>query len=301
MSATALAALKNNAAAPALLRTRDALMRSRAVQRAVRTGTLRGYIPQHVWEHLRPTGVWTVHAPDGAPFWYACDPDDVLAGVVVWSDLAVWEEETHPLLHQLARTARGFLDAGAYAGLYTLLACRANPRLRAVAVEPNPVAQRILRRNIAVNALEDRVRVVPKALSDAPGTARLALPPRITMASLERTADSTHGVDVPVTTGDQAVGEQPIDLVKIDVEGFEPQVLRGLARTLERDRPVLFTECLDARALEQVTATAREFGYTWVRHLGPEGPAPVSPGMSPTAHHRNFLLATGPVPGAGRA
>jgi FkbM family methyltransferase len=281
---------------PVLRGARDLLMRSRTFQRAVRAGTVRGHVPLTVWRHLHPTGVWQVHAPDGSTFHYHCGPDDVLAGPVVWTDLRLWEEATHPLFYRLARTARGFLDAGAYAGLYTLLACQANPRLHAVAVEPNLVATRMLRRNLDVNRFGPRVHVVGKALSQAPGRARLTVPERITTATLRAGADAPgrSTVDVEVTTADLAVGDRPIDLVKIDVEGLEPEVLRGMSRTLATHRPIVIAECLDRPALERLRSTAAEFGYQHVHHLAPHGPVAVPPGFVPPQRHQNFLLTTAP-------
>ncbi|MBC9726983.1 FkbM family methyltransferase [Streptomyces sp. TRM68367] len=283
---------------PVLRGARDLLMRSRTFQRAVRAGTVRGHVPLTVWQHLRPTGVWQLHAPDGSTFHYYCGPDDVLAGPVVWTDLRLWEEATHPLFYRLARTARGFLDAGAYAGLYTLLACQANPRLHAISVEPNPVAARMLRRNLDVNGFGNRVQVVGKALSDAPGQARLTVQERITTATLRGDAANPgrHSVDVEVSTADMAVGDRPIDLVKIDVEGLEPEVLRGMAKTLAAHRPIVIAECLDRPALDRLRATAAELGYHHVHHLAPQGPVPVSPGFAPPRRHQNFLLSTGPFP-----
>ncbi|MER7899029.1 FkbM family methyltransferase [Streptomyces sp. NPDC096046] len=281
---------------PVLRGTRDLLMRSRTFQRAVRAGTVRGHVPLRVWKHLHPTGVWRLHAPDGSTFRYYCGPDDVLAGPVVWTDLRLWEEATHPLFYRLARTARGFLDAGAYAGLYTLLACQANPRLHAVAAEPNPVAVGMLRRNLDVNHFGPRVHVVAKALSQAPGRARLTVPERITTATLRQGADTPgrSTVDVEVTTADLAVGDRPVDLVKIDVEGFEPDVLRGMSRILAAHRPVVIAECLDRSALERLRSTAAEFGYHHVQHIAPPAPVAVPPGFAPPARHQNFLLTTTP-------
>ncbi|WP_406170447.1 FkbM family methyltransferase [Streptomyces sp. NBC_00996] len=281
---------------PVLRRARDLLMRSRTVQQAVRAGTVRGHVPLTVWRHLRPTGVWELHAPDSSTFRYQCSPDDVLAGPVVWTDLRLWEEATHPLFYRLARTARGFLDAGAYAGLYTLLACQANPQLHAVAVEPNPVAARMLRRNLDVNGFGPRVQVVSKALSEAPGRAHLTVPERITTATLRGGADTPgrSTVDVEVTTADLAVGDRPVDLVKIDVEGLEPEVLRGMSRILAAHRPIVIAECLDRPALERLRSTAAEFGYHHVHHLASHGPVVVPPGFVPPPRHQNFLLTTAP-------
>ncbi|MDQ0844823.1 FkbM family methyltransferase [Streptomyces sp. V1I6] len=276
-------------------RARDVTMRSRTVQRAVRAGTMGGWMPQRVWAHLRPTGVWTLHAPDGSTFRYHCGTEDVLAATVVWTDLREWEETTHPLFYRLARRARGFLDAGAFAGLYTLLACRANPNLHAIAVEPNPTAARLLHRNLDVNGYAPRVSVVGKALSDAPGRARLVIPDRITTASLRAGTRGPGAVEVEVATADSVVGDRPVDLVKIDVEGLEARVLAGLGRTLTTHRPTVIAECLDRPALERLRVAAAAFGYDHVHHLGPSGPALVPPGFTPPPRLQNFLLTHEPL------
>ncbi len=274
--------------------TRDILMRSHGFQRAVQAAAARGCVPRSLWVRLTPAGLFTLHAPDGSPFYYQCAPDDVLGSSVVWTDLRHWEETTHPHFYRMARQARGFLDAGAFSGLYTLLACRANPNLRAVAVEPNPQTLPKLQRNVVVNRLESRVTIVPKALSGQPGRARLAVPRWAAAASLVRPVTSERVVDVEVTTGDDVVGDLPIDLVKIDVEGLEAEVLRGLAKTVAAHRPAVIAECLDRPALDTLRATAKDLGYEYIHHFGPRGLIRVEPGFVPTWPHENFLVTATP-------
>lgn len=282
----------------ALRGTRDVLMRSHRFQRTVQAAAARGCVPRSLWVRLRPEGLFTLHAPDGSAFLYDCAHDDVLGNSVVWTDLRHWEETTHPLFYRLARQARGFLDAGAFSGLYTLLACQANPALRAVAVEPNPQTLPKLRRNVAVNGLEHRVEVVGKALSAEPGRAVLTVPRWAAAASLVRSVPAERVVDVDVTTGDDVVGDLPIDLVKIDVEGLEAEVLRGLAKTVATHQPTIIAECLDRPALDVLRETAKEMGYEYIHNFGPGGLTRVAPGFVPTWPHENFLL-TATLPDLG--
>ncbi|WP_199551732.1 FkbM family methyltransferase [Streptomyces sp. N35] len=263
------------------------------LQRAARAAALRGMVPRPVWRRLQPTGRWTVHAPDGSEFQYEAAERDIMARWVVWTDLRDWEESTQPVLFDLARSARCFLDIGAFSGIYTLLACQANPRLRALAFEPNPATLPMLRRNLELNGLGDRVTVVEKALSDAPGRARLTIPYDTTAASLNVEPAAVDSVEVEVSTADAIAGDLPVDLVKIDVEGFEPQILRGMAGLLTTRRPAIIAECLDAPALERLRATAAEFGYRTVRHLGRGGAVPAGEGFVPPAFYANFLFTHG--------
>ncbi|WP_329119634.1 FkbM family methyltransferase [Streptomyces sp. NBC_01465] len=271
-------------------RTRGTVRLAPGLQQTVRTAALRGLVPRQVWNRLHPTGTWTLHDPDGIPFLYHAAREDLMARCVVWTDLRHWEETTQPVLFELARTARGFLDVGAFSGIYTLLACQANPELRVVAMEPNPHTIGMLRRNVEINGLGDRVTLVQKALSDGPGRARLAIPYDTTAASLNAATVPVRSVEVEVSTADEVVGDQPIDLVKIDVEGLEPEVLHGMTRTIAAHRPAIIAECLDAPALERLRATADALGYRTVQHLGRTGLSPAGEGFVPPPFYANFLL-----------
>ena len=71
-------------------------------------------------------------------------------------------------------------------------------------------------------------------------------------------------------TGDRFKREwspPPIDLIKIDVEGAEPQVLKGMSKILESDRPVIFLEVLPggAAAAELMTHTLLTRDYVFFR------------------------------------
>jgi hypothetical protein len=81
-----------------------------------------------------------------------------------------------------------------------------------------------------------------------------------------------------------------VDLVKIDVEGFEDQVIEGMAKTLAADRPVMVVECNPDGPYEEVERLMRSHDYHFV-HL--RAPAPVSmPRIEPdpTERERNYLF-----------
>ncbi|MFE9643706.1 FkbM family methyltransferase [Streptomyces sp. NPDC006365] len=248
-----------------------------------------------MWRRLHPTGEWGLRAPDGSTFRYVSSDADILARSLIWTNMRHWEETTHPLVHQLSRRARRFVDIGAFSGIYTLLACNANPQLAAVAVEPNPVAARMLSRNVAANRLESRVTIIDKALSDTPGRTRLRIPADATAASLLAARTAQHVIDVDVTTGDDVLGGLPVDVMKIDVEGLEPQVLRGLEKTIRAHHPAIIAECLDKAALSRLRETAFDLGYRHIQHLGSTGPVPVTADLVPPARYANFLITRGSV------
>jgi FkbM family methyltransferase len=145
----------------------------------------------------------------------------------------------------LARTVRpGWhcLDVGANHGYYTLvMADAARPDGRVVPIEPTPRLADLLRQTLDINGFP-HVEVVSKAAFDADGQAlQLVVPERRSLNArlAEVAAASEEAVAVESVTVDTLTADWPrVDLIKIDVEGAEEAVWRGMARTLA-DNPAI--------------------------------------------------------------
>jgi FkbM family methyltransferase len=129
-------------------------------------------------------------------------------------------------------------DVGANVGLYTLLMAKAvGDQGQVVAFEPEPKCFARLIENARLNGLSN-VFPVPKALGDKTGAARLTRDGTLNsfrVVELQGNAASSPGHTTEVIDGDSYVEQQHLPLprvVKIDVEGYELRVLRGLRRTL---------------------------------------------------------------------
>ena len=139
-------------------------------------------------------------------------------------------------------------DVGASVGLYSLVAARATgPTGTVVAFEPVPAAAQLLRSNLRRNHVERIVQVCNMAVGSGPGTLSLY----VSGASSENTAAAPDPhvragrpfttIEVPMVSLDGEVrrcGLQP-DIVKIDVEGWELQVLQGMRGLLGGTSKVL--------------------------------------------------------------
>jgi FkbM family methyltransferase len=142
------------------------------------------------------------------------------------------------------------VDAGAHIGLFAMhMAAAVGPSGSVHCFEPFDANADCLDLAIAENRFERRVIVERAALGATHGTAHLIFAP----ATLNSGGAfiGTPGAAVPaghemrpvrVIALDEYPLPRPISFIKIDVEGAEPQALRGAARVLREDRPAILSE-----------------------------------------------------------
>ncbi len=158
------------------------------------------------------------------------------------------EDEIQFFIKKLSGDSEIFiLDVGANIGLHSIKWAQALQNVKIFAFEPAIETQRVLERNIARNFLDNKVFIVPKAVSDKPGYAKFFCTEDDAYNSLKNTERKTifNTIEVPITTIDEFIKTRKINkvsLIKIDVEGFETEVISGATNTLERFKPELFVE-----------------------------------------------------------
>jgi FkbM family methyltransferase len=173
-------------------------------------------------------------------------------------EFGAYEGPQMELLARLAAAAQGtaILDIGANIGVAAMVMARAAPAGMVVhAFEPQREIFCMLAGNAALNGL-DNLRCHHLALGAGAGAVRVPVldyrrAARFGSVELDRAAQSDAGQDardgafdsVPLS-GVDALALGRIGLMKIDVEGMEPQVIAGAAATLARDRPLLYVEHL---------------------------------------------------------
>lgn len=150
-----------------------------------------------------------------------------------------WEREVIDLLERAVRPGDVFVDVGAWIGPYTLLASRlVQPGGRVYAFEPDPIARRLLHRNLKANRASN-VTVVPCAASDDEGVATLSFARLGNSAT--RIIRGEAGVEVETVRLDRFFERNGVEpsVIKIDVEGEESAVLAGLGDKLSTARAIV--------------------------------------------------------------
>jgi FkbM family methyltransferase len=164
--------------------------------------------------------------------------------------LGTAEPELQRAIRQYVSTGQTVYDIGANIGYVSLsLARQVGPTGHVFAFEPVPQNLASLRENVANNSFTN-IHVIDAAASDVTGAAEIRIAGNFSTASLlwHRGDPSVQEISVKTVVIDELVkaGELPApSFIKIDVEGAEGLVLRGMQRTISSAKPVLFIECSD--------------------------------------------------------
>jgi FkbM family methyltransferase len=194
-----------------------------------------------------------------------------------WSDRRTYfsgryyQPDISRLLEQLLRPGDQYVDVGANIGLTALLArSRIGATGKGVAFEPNPAAFTRLRDHFTLNGITN-FELIPRAVSDSESVLYLFVPrDEMLLGTFVPEKDEGTRVRVQTEPADRYVAAFDPDkstLIKIDVEGFEVQVLRGMQSLLARPNVMVVTEIADAKlrraghSREEVHRVLASFGF----------------------------------------
>jgi FkbM family methyltransferase len=172
-------------------------------------------------------------------------------------------------------------DVGAFQGLLALHFARQAKQV--ICYEPNPTNRTRLMENLSLNHIQN-VRVRDVGLGSKPQDLSLVYNPlmpgggSVEPKTVEQLLHSPAGIqkeEIQVTTLDMelAQGLPAPDFIKIDIEGWEIEALRGARDTITRYRPGLFLEMHGEtwnekkRKVAEIVACLNQFGYGDIRHI----------------------------------
>ena len=149
------------------------------------------------------------------------------------------------------------VDVGANAGNHTVYFAAHSPQAQVYSIEPYPPNYALLMENVRRNRLEARVTTFPVALGEARGTARMSVEQEGNLG----TAGISENGEIPVQLVPfDELGIPKADFLKIDVEGFELSVLKGMRRWLRDASPLIWVETSAEKGGELLAGLA-ELGF----------------------------------------
>ena len=197
-------------------------------------------------------------------FWYrSVDFDDL--NMMCRENLKFWESKSREIFSILCLSSNTVFDIGSYTGVYSLVAAKSNNKLKVSAFEPNPDLFSALEKNLKINRIIN-VKSEQVALDKQPGEAYLYLNHDIhtSIGSLIQSSTSGKKILVKKTTLDiycESYSINNIDLIKIDVEGFETNILQGGLSIIKKSSPIILMESLTQETLEKQFELLSELGY----------------------------------------
>lgn len=217
--------------------------------------------------------------------------DNDAAAIAYYSNGQLPEPGTVAVVQNLLKPGETFLDVGANVGAYTLLAARlVGPGGTVISVEPVPVTAAMLRTTAAINGISAQTEIHECALGEQDGSSSITLGTTSGHSSF-RPLDggaATESVLVPVRRGADVVGDRVPAIVKIDVEGFELEVLSGLQPVLANKTSALIVE-YSPQHIEAAGLTAAQWlkrlrqyrSQIWIIGDDPVGLTPLPPQKIP--------------------
>jgi FkbM family methyltransferase len=173
-------------------------------------------------------------------------------------------------------------DVGAFVGLFAMHCARTADRV--ICFEPMDVTRKRLLENLALNNFTN-VQVRPFGVGESPATLELSFDPLMpggasvdaTLSEgIRATGAATERRTITITTLDHDAAAERLpapDLIKIDIEGFELQALRGGANLLRTHHPELYLEMHgetmhDKRQkVRDIVVFLTELGYRNITHI----------------------------------
>ena len=152
-------------------------------------------------------------------------------------DGKVHEEEVTKWLLSKLEPQLSFADVGAHLGWYSCLAASFGVYVHCF--EANPLLIPLINKNVTANGLEGKISVVNCAVSDEIGT--ISFPENSLKPGLTIGRGSTRVESITLDEYFQRYEDIP-GIFKIDVEGAETKVLRGMLNIIRRRRPALLME-----------------------------------------------------------
>lgn len=187
-------------------------------------------------------GSWAIRVKDTPVGSFLVHPQDIGVSRPIYIGQA-YELGGTAVFKRVLRAGHCVVDIGANIGYTVRIASeQVGPVGRVLAIEPDPDNLRLLRAN--TRGLE-QVTICACAVGAEPGVASLFRSRWNAGDHRLYFNDGREQVLVPVNTVDRLVAEHAVErvhFIKMDVQGYEPHVLRGMLKTLQRDHPILLTE-----------------------------------------------------------
>ncbi len=150
------------------------------------------------------------------------------------------------------------IDVGAYIGNHTIFLSKICG-MDVIAIEPFQHSFEILKKNIELNNVVDRVTAIQKAAGRSVGSGEVVVPRKTNLG--EASIEQRSGGPINIIPLDALGIRAPIALIKVDVEGMELDVLKGAAGLIESFCPLVYVEVQTEAEFKEIRSFFSVFSY----------------------------------------
>lgn len=169
------------------------------------------------------------------------------------------------------------IDAGSNIGNHAVYYARICGAARVYSFEPQEKIYALLQENVTLNNAQDVIVPYKYALGDQPSRASADFQDDIVISGKKKQVnygglflkeDSSGSFEVVTLDALLLPQLDRLDFIKMDVQGFEPKVIKGARQVITRFRPVIQIECMEKKMLnEEIIPLMTELGYRITRVL----------------------------------
>lgn len=180
---------------------------------------------------------------------------------IIYQHRDFYETETLAFLKLHYKQFESVIDIGTNIGNHLLYWCSEMGTKQVICFEPNDFNRAVLLKNIELNHLQPIVTVHSCAVGAEGGK---GVQSNFTLGNtgmnrVDKVSDAATASTIEIKRLDDFAVNN-VDFIKIDVEGFEVDVLKGAAGTLTKHKPVLMIEVF-ASSKKEVDALMQQYGY----------------------------------------
>lgn len=219
---------------------------------------------------------------NGVTFQYLTNRKDDLFRLAKKNRLLGFEPDSLQIWQKGCRAGGVAIDVGAYTGIYTITGILSGAN-KMYSFEPNLEISDFFSKNVEKNRVADKVEFRNIALGSEIGIGELLAPKNrihkfgnatgsgIQLSTAENDRDlllwrklakiNISTLDLEVSPDDQ----RNVTMIKIDVEGFEMEVLQGAKSILSKNSPVVIIEALTERNKKEITVYMSSLKYFLLR------------------------------------
>lgn len=227
---------------------------------------------------LPPSGIINLNTNSGI-IKIATNQTSYVTQLLYWNGYKKFEYSE--IFEILTKNTTTFLDIGANIGFYSLLAAKANPRIKTYAFEPAKGPKHFLTENIRINNFEKQIIPIDLALSQSEGIIDFYEVESLKYkylrynlagegnAGTKKTSRNFIKNKVNTNTLDNFINSnniQNIDLIKLDTEGTEVDILKSGEECIKKFQPIIICETLFNTTENDLDTFFKALDYQFFNH-----------------------------------